>query len=756
MTEKTIPPEREDSATLSPDEYQIYHNDAHATSWARQADLENPESGNVESRNRNSQSRFQYPPKQRSWQIRPRSPGLKWYKDYDSSTKKIGRVLVIDFVKWGLSKEGTRKVAAQEIDCIERLRKVYSNVCASTSWELPTSANVGQPVRGTEAVLRVFHVQNAPWATNFLLRKFNINARNDLVGSDFGRYVKYKRPERRGGKPFLSGKAWETQHDPWRSISKTGFGIDYLKPYRAHNPDISCSKDNNCKLMEINCFDAEDNPAYSWDVYVQRLSCYIQHKEVALQIPTDLDIENPYIEDPRIERDPHEYIPRLETLDNGNAIIIFENSHSGSIYDTMISARQQWESRWRRLPFYLAYDAHDVSTDERMALQCMKMVVQDIWKSAAESWDTFLDISNTHISILEDKIYEEPADESRAPELWTNSSIWLKVERLMLTHVDVIRQCQLNLRELSDDSTVGDVWLEAAPGDFERLNDRVQEDLVKPTANLADLMYKSVGIRDSRHSLQLSMSMWRLSWITFIFLPLTFIVGFFGMNVDTFSKDPSIKWYFVSVFPMMLAVLISWYVLKHYLEQSRQTPYSRGIYEHLFQELATNYPLLWSRSGPRDLIVPRGRLARWKWWFILRWSAPDRTIKSGSPDGEDQFDGLGTWSRLKRHWLRTWTAELYHTDQSDSSNISAYSGATNSVPDGIGQATQVLTTAGADYLEGGLLKVPLDLDQRMASFVSVPSAGRPSSQGSSGGRNSGIMVEEELPNWLLPKGDGRQ
>ena len=55
-------------------------------------------------------------------------------------------------------------------------------------------------------------------------------------------------------------------------------------------------------------------------------------------------------------------------------------------------------------------------------------------------------------------------------------------------------------------------------------------------------MYKSVEIRDSRQSLQLSISMWRLSWITFIFLPLTFTVGVFGMNVDVFENNPSLKW----------------------------------------------------------------------------------------------------------------------------------------------------------------------------------------------------------------------
>lgn len=366
-------------------------------------------------------------------------------------------------------------------------------------------------------------MQNAQWATQFLLRKFNINARDDLVGSDFGRYLKYKRPERRGGKPFLSGKTWKTQHDPWRAISKTAFGLDYMKPYRARDPDAQGKLDDHCQMMELNCYDPDDNPAYGWDAYVQRISVYVQHKERFTELPNenDPDIENPYKEDGKAENNRHEYVPHLDTLDNGNAILIFDNSHTSSIEDTMISARRQWESRWRRLPFYLVYEgSHDVSNDDQMALQCMKMVLADIWKSAAESWEGFLDIANTHVSILEDKIYEEPADESRAPELWTNSSWWLKMERLMFTHVDVIRECQANLRELADDPTVSDIWLEATPGDFERLSNRVQEDLVKPTANLADLMYKSVGIRDSRHSLQLSMSMWRLSWITFVFLPL--------------------------------------------------------------------------------------------------------------------------------------------------------------------------------------------------------------------------------------------
>ena len=47
------------------------------------------------------------------------------------------------------------------------------------------------------------------------------------------------------------------------------------------------------------------------------------------------NIENPYRE-VKNESDTHEYVPDLHSLDNGNTIIIFENSQSGSIEDTLI------------------------------------------------------------------------------------------------------------------------------------------------------------------------------------------------------------------------------------------------------------------------------------------------------------------------------------------------------------------------------------------------------------------------------------
>ena len=269
-----------------------------------------------------------FPLGERRWNQRHRSPGLKWYKEYDTLEKcRSGRVLLIDYIKQDHSKEGMRKVAAQEINNIEGLRKIYAN-----------------PDRCGEAVLRVFHVQDAHWATHFLLRKFNINAHDDLVGTEFGRYVKYKRPESRGGKPLLTGKSWKTTHDPWRCISRTSFGLDYLKSYRADTTTNRALTDMSGKMMELNRYDEEGNPTYGWDIYVQRMSCYIQHKETFSEIPNSPDIKNPY-SNGQTTRSSHQYVPKVESLDNGNTIIIFENSQTGSIDDTLIAARQQWESR---------------------------------------------------------------------------------------------------------------------------------------------------------------------------------------------------------------------------------------------------------------------------------------------------------------------------------------------------------------------------------------------------------------------------
>jgi hypothetical protein len=64
-------------------------------------------------------------------------------------------------------------------------------------------------------------------------------------------------------------------------------------------------------------------------------------------------------------------------------------------------------------------------------------------------------------------------------------------------------------------------WLGSVPDELDKLTGQWERDVILPTTALSDLMYKSVGIRDARHSLQLGLSMWRLSWITFMYVSLS-------------------------------------------------------------------------------------------------------------------------------------------------------------------------------------------------------------------------------------------
>ncbi len=76
------------------------------------------------------------------------------------------------------------------------------------------------------------------------------------MGSTFGKYAKSTKPDTRGGKPFPNAKSWRVQHDPWRKISKTSFGFEYLQEYKVDDP-LTEGRPADQKLMELNDYDGE-------------------------------------------------------------------------------------------------------------------------------------------------------------------------------------------------------------------------------------------------------------------------------------------------------------------------------------------------------------------------------------------------------------------------------------------------------------------------------------------------------------------
>lgn len=201
-----------------------------------------------------------------------------------------------------------------------------------------------------------------------------------------------------------------------------------------------------------------------------------------------------------------------ELFDNGNAIIFFDNAESHSVHDTLVPARGDLEARWRRLPFYLlplqppllpppVPSAHSSVSgsggggggggdggDANLAAACMHAVTADVFKALADCWEDVMDAAWEHVSILEDMVFEQPADETRAPELWSTSATWLKFEKLMYGHQDAAKDLRRALASLDGDLADEDSWLPEADTDLSRLSTQVEEDLVKRTASLSDLV----------------------------------------------------------------------------------------------------------------------------------------------------------------------------------------------------------------------------------------------------------------------------
>jgi hypothetical protein len=193
--------------------------------------------------------------------------------------------LIVDCYSRDFSDDGKRKTAAYEFADVNELKDFYGS----------------EKGKGDGQCLRIVHVQNAVWARDFLLKKYNISSKvEDVVGTAFGRWVRFDKPQLRAGKPVLNAKSFRCIKDPWRGVSRTGFVVDYLKSFKPGViKDYSDPATKGFKLMDLNHWDQDTGttPIHGYDVYVQRLSVYIQRNEGKINLhPLDAELRNPYID----------------------------------------------------------------------------------------------------------------------------------------------------------------------------------------------------------------------------------------------------------------------------------------------------------------------------------------------------------------------------------------------------------------------------------------------------------------------------
>ncbi|EWY83037.1 hypothetical protein FOYG_15113 [Fusarium oxysporum NRRL 32931] len=81
--------------------------------------------------------------------------------------------------------------------------------------------------------------------------------------------------------------------------------------------------------------------------------------------------------------------------------------------------------------------------------------------------------------------------------------------------------------------------------------------------NLLQFEFAWASINEAHKSTSLAISMKRLSWITFIFLPAMFAASLFGMNVDILENNPDWRWYLLFMGSLLVLTTIGWLFFKY-------------------------------------------------------------------------------------------------------------------------------------------------------------------------------------------------
>ncbi|KAI5819458.1 ankyrin repeat-containing domain protein [Pyronema omphalodes] len=98
---------------------------------------------------------------------------------------------------------------------------------------------------------------------------------------------------------------------------------------------------------------------------------------------------------------------------------------------------------------------------------------------------------------------------------------------------------------------------------MENFGNTIQESISKKVDSLFQRASNIVSIEEAYKSREQGASMKRLSWITFIFLPLLFVASLYGMNIDLLANNPSWTTCFYIGAPVFLAVMAAVSILKY-------------------------------------------------------------------------------------------------------------------------------------------------------------------------------------------------
>ncbi|KAF3919394.1 hypothetical protein ABW21_db0206460 [Orbilia brochopaga] len=152
-------------------------------------------------------------------------------------------------------------------------------------------------------------------------------------------------------------------------------------------------------------------------------------------------------------------------------------------------------------------------------------------------------------------------------DTWEDTLAWAKLQTLLGVHKKMVRKLQRDLETLVKDikpsSSLKLGIYKDMLDEFEELERQFSEDLPKRGQSTSDMIFNLMSVANAEAAEAYSISIGRIQWVSFIFLPLITISGFFGMNVDILANNPPFAWYFVIAVPFLILVLVITLTFQH-------------------------------------------------------------------------------------------------------------------------------------------------------------------------------------------------
>ena len=305
--------------------------------------------------------------------------------------------------------------------------------------------------------------------------------------------------ERRSGKQTWF---WRPSYDRTRDVLRLAFSLEYHTPRvleskvgafakgRDHDEDQESIKSASTQTGSTSL-----TPEYGF--YRKRLSIYIQHKRSnhlhqlhGSPLKREDMIGLAQVDDVVDEMSDSMSRQHIQdAISSENTILIVEKTLASG--KPIFQAEDQWKQLWTDSEIPLSPRGE---RDGTAALELLQAIVRFSFNKIVSDWRGYVKVMDSHISMLEERIYDKPEDDSQAKELWRTSKQLLEMEKLLISQTFLIKVVQDNFISPASPNTADKEWLKDLLTDFEELRNDIQEDLIKAVTQMVDLVSQAASV----------------------------------------------------------------------------------------------------------------------------------------------------------------------------------------------------------------------------------------------------------------------